>query len=64
MKSSPIEKDLGILMEEKLDMSQQCVLAIWKANCILGDIRSAVSNRQTEGIFPFFSVLMRPHLEY
>lgn len=39
MKSSPIEKDLGIVMEEMLDVSQQCALAIRKANCILGDIK-------------------------
>jgi len=55
LKSSPEEQDLGVLVDEKLNVSQQCVLVAQKANCILGCIQSSVASRAREGILPLCS---------
>ncbi|KAK4826817.1 LOW QUALITY PROTEIN: hypothetical protein QYF61_011625 [Mycteria americana] len=57
IESSPEERDLGVLVDEELDMSWQCELAAQKANCILGCIQSSLASRSREGILPLYSPL-------
>jgi len=64
LEGSLVEKDLGILVDEKLNMSQQCALATWKTNGILGFIRRRVTSRDREVIVTLCSALMWPHLDY
>ncbi|KFV62129.1 hypothetical protein N307_09775, partial [Dryobates pubescens] len=64
LESSPEERDLGVLVDEKLNMSSQCELAARKANQILGCIKRSVASRSREVILPLYSALVSPPLEY
>jgi len=63
LESSPEEKDLGVLGDEKLNMSRKYALAAHEANHILGCIKRSVASRSREVILPLYSALLRPHLE-
>jgi len=56
MEHSPAKKDLGVLMDVKVDMSQQCAITSQKANRIVGCIQSSIASRVREGILPLCSV--------
>ncbi|PKU41148.1 hypothetical protein llap_8553 [Limosa lapponica baueri] len=62
--SSPEEKELGVLVDEKLDLNWRCTLAVQKANGILGCIKRSMASRSREAILPPYSAHVRLHLQY
>jgi len=45
LESHSADRNLGVLVDDTLTMSQQCALAAKKANGILGSIRRSVASR-------------------
>jgi len=64
LESSSAERDLSVLVDDKLTIIQQWALVAKKASGILECIKKSVASRLKEVLLPLYSVLGRPHLEY
>lgn len=64
LEGSSKEKDPGVLVNTKLNTSEQCALAAKKASDILSCVGQSAVSRSREVILPLYSALVRLHLEY
>ncbi len=58
------DRDLGIIVEDTLMPTPQCLAACRKGNSILGMMRRKLESRSREVWLPVYRSLVRPHLEY
>ncbi|KAJ7416058.1 rna-directed dna polymerase from mobile element jockey-like [Pitangus sulphuratus] len=63
LESSTTERDLGVLIDDKLNMSQQCP-GSQEGQLCSGSIRQSIASWSREGIVPLCSAVVWPHLEY
>ena len=64
LETSDQQKDLGILVDNKLKFHSHAAAAAKKANQVLGVIKKSYTTRDTYTIKTLYTAMVRPHLEY
>lgn len=62
LESSSAGKDLGVLVDDKVTMRQQCALLARRTSSVLGCIRNIMDSWSGQLILAFCSALVRPYL--
>jgi len=58
------ERDLGVIIQNDLKCTKQCLKVVSTANKVLGMIKRSFSIRDKDVILQLYKTLVRPHLEY
>ena len=64
LQKSSQEKDLGVLVDESVNLSAQCARAAAKAYQVLGQLLRECTWRDPKTLTQLFKVYVRSHLEY
>ena len=59
-----VEKDLGVILDEKLSFEKHILTKVAKANQTLGIIRRTFRYLDREGFMLLYKAMVRPHVEY
>ena len=58
------ERDLGVIVKDKMKFSEQCTKAAAKANVMTGLIRRHLKKLDQKDFLFLYKTYVRPHLEY
>ena len=64
LQNSDKEKDLGVIVNGSWKWSEQCNVAVKKANSTLGIIKRHIASKRKDIIVKLYKTLVRPKLEY
>jgi len=64
LNNSVKEKELGVIIDNSLNFSDQCAATVKKANRMLGVLRRKVKYKSKEVVVRLYKALVRPVLEY
>ena len=64
LRKSSKERDLGVIIDSNGKSTEQCVMAVKKANTMLGMIKRNIHFKSRDIIVKLYKALVRPKLEY